>query len=280
MDFTFLLDALKEASILTLIVIALMFGIEACNFSTKGRMFTFLHRSQAGQILFSALFGAIPGCVGGYFTISMYSKKMFTFGAVLAMAIATTGDEAFVMLTMFPKTALIIMAGLFVGGIVCGLVMDKIHSFYIDKDAAECDCPETELEQVEEHHSLKHKLIHTIKHGMKIFLWTFCIMAIVEGANQFVDIEAWVSDNVFLMIVLAALIGCIPQSGPHLAFVTLFASGVLPLPVLLASCVSQDGHAGLPLIAASQKEFFKLKAIKFVLAIILGVVALLIGNIL
>lgn len=275
MDFTYLMDTLKESAVLTLVVIALMSAIEAFNFSSHGRLSEFLHRSKAGRIIISALAGAAPGCVGGYFAVSMYSKRMFSFGALLAMAIATTGDEAFVMLARFPKAALLIFAGLTVLGIICGFLSDSVNECYIAKDAADCDCVEDS--HGSDHKSLKHRLVHTLRHGLKIFLWTFCVMAVVSGAGQFFDVGSWISSNTLLMIVLAALIGCIPQSGPHLAFVTLFASGILPLPVLLASCISQDGHAGLPLIAASKKDFFKLKAIKLILGVTVGVVAMLFG---
>ena len=100
-------------------------------------------------------------------------------------------------------------------------------------------------------------------------------MAAVEILQNFVDLEAWVSDNTALMVLLAVLIGCIPSSGPHLVFVTMFASGVLPLSVLLANCISQEGHAGLPLIAASRKDFLKIKAFKCVLALVVGFAAML-----
>lgn len=275
MDFTYLIDILEESVVLTLVVIALMSAIEAFNFTSHGRLTGFLHRSRAGQIVVSALAGAIPGCIGGYFSVSMYSKKMFSFGALLAMAVATTGDEAFVMLAMYPKTAIVIFAGLTVLGIICGLFCDKFRIKYIDKDAAGCDC--TDQGHDEEHSSLKHRLIHTLKHGLKLFIWTFSFMAVFTGLQQFIDLEAWINSNTLLMIVLASLIGCLPQSGPHLVFVTMYASGVLPLPVLLASCVSQDGHAGLPLIAASKKDFLRLKAVKLILAVAVGVLAMLFG---
>ena len=77
------------------------------------------------------------------------------------------------------------------------------------------------------------------------------------------------------MIPLAVLIGCIPQSGPHLVFVTMFAAGYIPLPVLLANTISQEGHAGLPLLAESKSAFVKAKAIKIVLALVIGYAAML-----
>ena len=271
-EFDFLPDVLKESIVLTLTVTVLMFIIEAVNISSKGRMFSFLHRKAYGQVLLSSLLGAVPGCLGGYFTVSMYSKKMFSFGALLAMAIATTGDEAFVMLASFPKQALLIFAGLLLAGIATGLIYDLFNQDYISRDVAECDCSD---DGTSEHKTLKHKLLHTAKHGVRIFAWTFGVMVLIGIIDQMVDLESWVSGNVVPMIILAALIGCIPQSGPHMVFVSLYASGILPLPILLASCVSQDGHAGLPLIAASKKDFFRLKCIKFILGIAVGLIALI-----
>ena len=72
------------------------------------------------------------------------------------------------------------------------------------------------------------------------------------------------------MILFAVLVGMIPQSGPHMVFVTLFAQGLIPLPVLIASCITQDGHAGLPLIAKSSRDFFKIKGIKAAIALAIG----------
>ena len=72
------------------------------------------------------------------------------------------------------------------------------------------------------------------------------------------------------MILLATLIGIIPESGPHMIFVTLYAAGIVPLPVLLASCISQDGHASLPLIAESKTDFLKAKIINCIVALAVG----------
>ncbi len=77
------------------------------------------------------------------------------------------------------------------------------------------------------------------------------------------------------MILLATAIGIIPESGPHLIFVTLYAAGVVPLPVLLASCISQDGHASIQLLAESRRSFLLAKAINCAVALLVGFTALL-----
>ena len=75
------------------------------------------------------------------------------------------------------------------------------------------------------------------------------------------NIESWIQQNVFIMILIAVLIGIIPESGPHIVFITLFAAGTVPFSVLLASSIVQDGHTTLPLLAESKKCFIKAKII-------------------
>jgi hypothetical protein len=77
------------------------------------------------------------------------------------------------------------------------------------------------------------------------------------------------------MILLATAIGIIPESGPHMIFVTLFAAGVVPFPVLLASSISQDGHSSIPLLAESRKSFLWAKLINCAVAVAAGLVAML-----
>ena len=102
------------------------------------------------------------------------------------------------------------------------------------------------------------------------------MLLIVGIGLQYVSIDKWISDNTALMIVLATLIGIIPESGPHMIFVTLYAAGVAPLPVLLASSISQDGHSSLPLIAESRKSFIWAKVINCFVALVVGFAAMLI----
>jgi hypothetical protein len=79
------------------------------------------------------------------------------------------------------------------------------------------------------------------------------------------------------MMGLALIIGIIPQSGPHIIFVTLFAGGTIPFSVLLVNSIVQDGHGAIPLLAESPRSFILLKAIKLGLGILAGATGLLLG---
>ena len=128
-----------------------------------------------------------------------------------------------------------------------------------------------------DHFVEEHLWNHIVKkHLPVIFAWTLGVLLVLGIGLQYVEIDRWISDNTALMILLATLIGIIPESGPHLIFVTLFAAGVVPFPVLLASSISQDGHASIPLLAESKKSFLWAKLINCGVALIAGFAAMLI----
>ncbi len=284
---------------------------------------------------------------------------MLSFGALLAMMIATAGDEAFMMLAMFPSKACLIFAIILALGVAAGILVDvfsskntakfrlddtfEIHehdhhshsenghdhdgehshhhhrkSFLAERvvliagmvlfiaallmggfeqaslweSGADVE-PETEqyifygfaalslvvvgvLFFASDHFVHEHLWEHVVKHHLPVILaWTLGVLLVVALLFNIFSPEQWIKDNTAIMIPIAVLIGLIPQSGPHLVFVTMFAAGYIPLPVLLANTISQEGHAGLPLLAESKSAFVKAKAIKIVLALVIGYAAML-----
>ncbi len=119
---------------------------------------------------------------------------------------------------------------------------------------------------------------HVIKkHFLKILLWTLGALLLVNILDQFYDVNVWISDNLWLILVAAVLIGIIPESGPHFIFIILFFQGMIPFSILLASSIVQDGHGALPLLAESRKSFFVMKAINVGVGLLAGVIGLLVG---
>lgn len=125
----------------------------------------------------------------------------------------------------------------------------------------------------EEHFLEEHLWQHVIKvHLPKIFFWTFGVILCLTILNNYVNIHDIIDSKPFIVLLIAILIGLIPQSGPHLIFLILFANGDLPLGIFLANCIVQDGHGALPLLAESRKAFLISKAIKVGLAIFAGII--------
>jgi putative 10TM heavy-metal exporter len=128
-------------------------------------------------------------------------------------------------------------------------------------------------------HFLSHHIWgHVIKkHFIRIIAWTFATLLVLNIVNHYIDLEQLVGENLYLVLLVAVLVGIIPESGPHLFFVILFASGALPLSILLANSIVQDGHGSLPLLAESRKGFVIIKAINLIVGLIVGVIGLSFG---
>ena len=290
-----ILDALKETLSICLLVMLMMTLIEVFNVTTRGKLFNRLSGSRVGQVVLCAILGVTPGCLGGFAGVSLYTHRMVGFGALLAMLIATAGDESILMLSLFPGKAMAMFAGLFclavIVGIITEYILDKSGNRHLKDDRHIDDnfeINECDEEGHEEHHEegFRHKIVHFFtdhlwKHVIKrhlpsIFAWTFGVLLAVGLLSAYVDIEAWIKGNTGIMILIAVLVGLIPQSGPHIVFVTMFANGLLPFSVLLANTISQDGHACLPLIAENKRSFAYAKLLKSVLAIVAGFIAMIV----
>lgn len=134
-----LLSIFKHSVMITMFVFVMMLIVDYLNVLTKGRMSTGLKESRWRQYTVSSFLGATPGCLGAYLNVSFYVHGLLSFGAIVGGMVATSGDEAFVMLSLFPKQALMLFGLLFVLGIVLGWLTDKIAPLLKIKPCTECD---------------------------------------------------------------------------------------------------------------------------------------------
>ncbi len=343
-------EVIKQSVLITGLVMVMMILIEYINVSSKGTVLKQLQNKPMLQILISALLGLIPGCSGGFVVVSLYAHNLVSFGALIAMMIASVGDEAFVMLAMIPETSLLLFAILFVMAIVAGFLTDRFihripgpfspeHFVVHEHESGKHENLQIRgsirdnfsplrwrrlvlilglvlfsasivfglLEHDHDAHEHTQNLLfserwlnltfaglslltfvltlfatnhfieehiweHVIKHHFpKIFMWTFGTLVVIHLLMNNIDMHTWIREQFWLVLPVAILVGIIPASGPHLIFVTLFASGVIPFSILLANSIVQDGHAGLPLLAETKKGFFTAQALKIILALAVAV---------
>ncbi|MEA2102206.1 MAG: putative manganese transporter, partial [Thermodesulfobacteriota bacterium] len=116
----------KHTVMITAFVFVMMLVIEYINVLTQGTWQERLARNKAGQYLVAALLGGIPGCLGAFMVVAMYSHRIVSLGALVAAMIATSGDETFVMLAMIPRQSLMIIGILILVGIFAGALTDLV----------------------------------------------------------------------------------------------------------------------------------------------------------
>lgn len=265
----------KETIEITLIVALMMILVDLINTWTNGKIKTFLEgEGKYRQYVLSSFIGSLPGCFGGITNVSLYMHGLISFGALAGSMIAVSGDEAYIMLAMIPKTAILIFAILFVLGIFGGIIVDKIVNKLKINVCVNCE----NLVIHEKEKSLKHFLLEHIwehiikKHIWKIAIWTFLALLVVELTLKYIDLSSFTSNYKIAFLFIAALVGLIPESGPHIIFVKLFADGMIPFSVLLTSSIVQDGHGMLPMLSYSIEDTVKIKIFNFTFGIIIGLI--------
>ncbi len=275
-----ILNVFKEAVKVTLFVLVMMIAVDFINVKTRGKLESILREGRRWrQYVVSSLLGSAPGCIGSFAGVSLYIHGMISFGALTGLMLATSGDEQFIMLAMFPDTALLMFAILFVLGIFAGFFTD----FFVKKFKVPT-CTDCEFKQYHpgkegyKHYIKEHIWEHIVKgHLLKTFFWTFGALLIVEVGMIFIDLEAITSEYTFLLLILGALIGLIPESGPHLIFVMMFAKGLIPFSVLFTSSIVQDGHGMLPMLSYSFKDSLRIKLFNISFGLLIGIFTYLIG---
>jgi hypothetical protein len=110
----------------TLLVFVLL---EKKNFNLQ----SYIQKNQKLEIPISAFLGAIPGCGGAIMVMSLFTRGVVSFGAVLAALISTMGDAAFLLLATKPQAALIILPVTFCTGIVSGYLVKPFTKNFLQK---------------------------------------------------------------------------------------------------------------------------------------------------
>jgi hypothetical protein len=133
-----------------------------------------------------------------------------------------------------------------------------------------------ELEQ-EEHklHSLKETFIHDAVDVAFVTTWVFVAFIIYKSAVLLVGgeniIASWMITAGIMTVLVGALVGIIPGSGPQIIFIALYGKGLIPFAALLANAISQDGDALFPLLAIDRKSSIIATLITTVPALIIGI---------
>ena len=335
------IEIIKHALMITSFVFIMMLLIEYLNVQTSGRWQESLRKNRWGQYLLGAFLGTVPGCLGAFTIVSLYSHRVVSFGALVTTMIATSGDEAFVMFSMFTLKALWLTFFLFIIGIIAGYLTDLFykkqdrllkhleHQYPIhESDICNCFPKDQILRQLKQitfprallitifisfllilifdvvgplawnwkkitfasgalfslfvvstvpDHFLEHHLWDHVlkKHLLRIFSWTFGALIVIHFMQNYIDLQSVVKENYLLILLIAVMVGIIPESGPHLVFVTLFAAGTLPFGILLASSIVQDGHGMLPMLAVSRHGFVWVKLINILVGLIIGLIVMI-----
>ncbi|HID96131.1 MAG TPA: selenocysteine protein [Candidatus Latescibacteria bacterium] len=334
----------ERSLMITIFVFTMMLLVDWLNVMSEGALVSAIKGSTWRQYITASFLGATPGCLGAFANVSLYIHGSLSFGAIVGGMIATSGDEAFVMLTLFPGKALGLFALLFLLGTASAWLVDKLVPILKITPCNECGLhrPHNGLELkrlslsliwrnltlitplrlifltlqalfllgilggamgpevwnwervtlslflsililigivVPEHYLKEHIWRHIIRrHIWRLFLWTFSALLLLEIGFKHWNLEEFVRTNMVWVLLISAVVGIVPGSGPHLVFVMMFAKGIVPFSVLLTSSFIQDGDGMLPLLSYTVRDWLLIKAFNFILGLGAGIALYAMGS--
>ena len=233
---------------------------------------------RAGRFgpLWGGVLGAVPQCGFSAAASSLYAARVLTVGTLLAVFLSTSDEMVPIMLAataggqtdlgvMFQilgaKVLIGLVSGFAVDAVVSG-VFRRRHAMDIHHLCAQehCDC---------ESGVWKSALLHTVKIFAYLVLFTFAINLAIEliGENT---VAGWLNDLPVVGVLVAALIGMIPNCAASVLVTRLYIDGILSTGGMLAGLLTGAGVGLLVLFRLNRRP-------KENLLITLGLYALGVG---
>jgi hypothetical protein len=269
------LRILEDAGEIVGIVFVTMVAVDLLETFTHGLVRRVLGRRPGAQYFLAAAVAAVPGCTGVITNVSLYRHSLISFGALAGGMIAGVGDEGIAMLDQFPRQAMLLIGALFGCGILFGVLVDRLVPVLGIKPSAACEAPGGHHRHEGFVHYLKdHVWGHVVKkHLLRTAAWTVGALVVVEVLTRHQGLTAAASGHPLAMLFVAALLGLIPESGPHMVFVMMYAAKpqpLIPMSVLFTSAFIQDGHGMLPLLSYSWRDVAWIKGLNLAFGLAIG----------
>tara|TARA_B100001758_G_scaffold217676_1_gene204644 strand:- start:14703 stop:15809 length:1107 start_codon:yes stop_codon:yes gene_type:complete len=130
--------------------------------------------------------------------------------------------------------------------------------------------------------TIKSTLLHAILDVAMVVTYVFIGLF---AANYVIDIligqktfHTWMESSVYLVILLAALIGVTPGCGGMIAVAVAFITiPNFPMAALIAAAIATSGDGLFPLIAQNRKDGLIVSGVGLVIALVVGYIALFLG---
>lgn len=253
-----------------------------------------LHKTNKAGPVVGAFLGSVPQCGFSSVMSSLYSKKIVTVGTLLAVFIATSDEALPLMISKpeFIPKLLLLMAIKIVYAIIVGYAVDllvrmitrkkpKLNEYH-DANENLCECDKHHEEEHEEsekwhhdhecHHAHEDKCGHThshshccatnifldaLKHTLIIVAYVFVatlVINLIEGYVGLEGIAKFFAKNKYLQVLLASLIGLIPNCVASVFLTEMYMSNILMFPALVAGLCASAGVGFIVLWTANHKH--------------------------
>lgn len=233
-----------------------------------------------GPLMGGAL-GAVPQCGFSAAASSFYAGRVLTVGTLLAVFLSTSDEMVPIMLSGIANgkanvlTLVWILLGKVVLGAITGFIVDLLWrrkdtvDIHLICEQEHCDC---------EDGPLKSAIKHTLKIALYLIVIGFAINLAIELLGED-TLAALFTDLPVVGVLIAALIGMIPNCAASVTVTQLFLDGVISTGAMMAGLLTGAGVGLLVLFRLNRrpKENLLIMGVLFGSGVLWGVLIDLLG---
>ncbi len=283
-----LLDIVKVFPILFLAYLLVSFFTH----HGQGKYAKLISRENKYAPFLSAFLGAVPQCGFSSVISDLYAQKRVSVGTLFAVFIATS-DEAIPIMISSPEfipKMLVLVALKIIFAIIFGYLIDllvktitfskakKVEPIAIrNKQSNKTD--EDNYTHCEHHHCCADNIfLDALKHSLQITIYIFIATYLLNFVFGYFGTDFLTNSftsNIYVQILLASLIGLIPNCVSSVLLVELYMSGCLAFSALFAGLCSGAGVGLLILFTKNRKHMLSNLLIvftQFVIGVCCGII--------
>ncbi len=250
--------------------------IELLEFYYADKINSSLKKTGKSGVLVGSLASIIPQCGFSVIASSLYSKRIITRGALIAVYLATSDETIPILLATPTKAHLIIpIVGLkLLIGIVFGYLIDVISpTKVVDNEDYTPDIMEEEgcCKHDIEHGHKREIFIHPIVHTANVFGFILVITLILNYCLENVTVTNIIEGSKFIQPIIAGFVGLIPNCAISIGITMMLIKGSITFGAAMSGLLANAGLGLLVLLKNNDfKDTVKVISILLVISILSG----------
>jgi hypothetical protein len=292
------ISVLSETAPMLPLLLVVYVGIEIAEYKFGHKTISLVQKAGSFGPAVGAIAGIFPQCGLAVVATSLYTQRLITIGALLAVYLATS-DEAIPIILSHPDkfdVLLPLILGKILIALLAGYSLDfmfrknnrnilaHIHDYAHGKDDSrhhheeimdrEACCGHNPCSPSQKLR-LRQIIFHPVIHTAKIFIFIFVISFLMESLFLYLGeeaVEKTLMQHTLLQPFFAALFGLAPSCAASVVITEMYIKGSLTYGSLIAGLCASSGLGILVLFkeVKSKKEIFKIIGLLLGISILAG----------
>lgn len=272
------IDAICDSVHLLPFLFVVFLIIELLEFFWADRINSLIKKTGKSGILVGSLASIIPQCGFSVIASSLYSRRIITRGALIAVYLATSDETIPILLATPSKMYLVVpIVGLkLIISIIFGYLIEFImHTKIVDNEDFTPEIVEEEgcCKHDIEHGHKREILIHPIVHTANVFGFILVITLILNYCLESATITDLIAGSKFIQPVIASFIGLIPNCAISIGITMMLMKGTITFGAAMSGLLANAGLGLLVLLKNNDfKDTLKIIVLLLLISIISGTV--------